>query len=114
MELVMPNNYVVLEEEEMMYLGGGWSASVLGNNLWGAAKKFAVVFSVVNAMAKSLGYVNAGALAALKGSFSFIVGKISWAIGKFVGIIGGFWTGFLAGFSAGAALTYLGNNRVFY
>lgn len=38
MELVMPNNYVVLEEEEMMYLDGGWSASVLGNNLWGAAK----------------------------------------------------------------------------
>ncbi|MBZ4249191.1 SPH_0224 family bacteriocin-like peptide, partial [Streptococcus pneumoniae] len=25
MELVLPNNYVVLEQEEMMYLDGGFS-----------------------------------------------------------------------------------------
>ncbi|AER18172.1 hypothetical protein [Streptococcus suis] len=29
MELVMPNNYVVLEEEEMMYLDGGEIATAM-------------------------------------------------------------------------------------
>ncbi len=38
MELVLPNNYVEIEEEEMMYLDGGWSTTMLIKNLSGAGK----------------------------------------------------------------------------
>lgn len=33
MNLVLPNNYVELEQEEMMYVDGGWSAGLTGKNL---------------------------------------------------------------------------------
>ena len=33
MELVLPNNYVALEEEEMMYLDGGWSKYTAISNI---------------------------------------------------------------------------------
>lgn len=37
MELVLPNNYVELEQEEMMYLDGGWSGYTVARNLWNLA-----------------------------------------------------------------------------
>lgn len=35
MTLRLPNNYVEIEEEEMMYLDGGWSSSIARSNLKG-------------------------------------------------------------------------------
>lgn len=37
MELVLPRNYVEIEQEEMMYLDGGWSTKQVLKNLTGLA-----------------------------------------------------------------------------
>ncbi|HGQ1211331.1 TPA: argininosuccinate lyase [Streptococcus pneumoniae] len=42
MELVLPNNYVALEQEEMMYLDGGG----VGRNWWNSRGSFATVLDV--------------------------------------------------------------------
>ncbi|HET5307764.1 TPA: SP_0115 family bacteriocin-like peptide [Streptococcus pneumoniae] len=42
MELVLPNNYVALEQEEMMYLDGGG----VGCNWWNSRGSFATVLDV--------------------------------------------------------------------
>ncbi|HFN7475066.1 TPA: SP_0115 family bacteriocin-like peptide, partial [Streptococcus pneumoniae] len=42
MELVLPNNYVDLEQEEMMYLDGGG----VGRNWWNSRGSFATVLDV--------------------------------------------------------------------
>lgn len=114
MELVLPGNYVEVTEEEMMYLDGGWSAGVFGKNLYGLAERGGVICTAIAGLAKALGRANPRALTKLTGALSWVAGKVSYGIGRVVGLIGGFWAGFLAGMTAWAAVSYLGNNRVFY
>lgn len=114
MELVLPNNYVEIEEEEMMYLDGGWSCSVFVKNLYGLAERGGVIYTAIDGISRYLGKKNIKALKTLKASLSWVAGKVSWAIGRVVSLIGGFWTGFLVGMGSFLAISYLGNYRVFY
>ena len=112
--LILPQNYVEITEDEMMYLDGGWSAGTFGKNLYGLAERGGVICTAIAGLAKALGKASPAALKTLTGACSWVIGKVSTLIGKIVSLIGGFWAGFLAGLSAALAITYLGNNRVFY
>ncbi|WP_155974396.1 hypothetical protein [Streptococcus ruminantium] len=107
MELVLPNNYVALEEEEMMYLDGG-SPQNLIKNIQGLIHKTGL--SMANRIAAGLpstitmakwGYWTAMAY------FPGVITKLSALTGNPI-IIG------LAGLGATAAVYHLWHNRVFY
>ncbi|CAM3592857.1 hypothetical protein ERUR111494_01750 [Erysipelothrix urinaevulpis] len=77
MELVMPMNYELLKQEEMMYLDGGWSAYTVAKNLTNLA-----AMGIAGAMLASVGKIMWNA--ARKGiSFTESVAKI--AVGVSVG-----------------------------
>ena len=114
MQMVLPASYAVIEEEEMMYLDGGWSSKTFGRNLYGLAERGGVICSAIFGLAKALGRVNPKALITLNAGLNWVIGKVSGGIAKVVSLIGGFWAGFLAGLGSALAIGYLGNKRVFY
>ncbi|MFA9467319.1 hypothetical protein [Streptococcus sp. E24BD] len=89
MELVLPNNYVALEQDEMMYLEGeGWIADA---------------FSVGSAIAGTIFYALVGA-AAGGAAHSYIpyIGTVTGAaIGGIAGAIAGYKLGRMTGYSFG-------------
>lgn len=106
MELVLPNNYVEIEEEEMMYLDGGWSWSVtkarrntkalmacptlafVGRALWAVMNKKGVTFA--KTVAKT----------------AWVAAKAFWALP---------WYAKLMGFAAGAGfIAAIGTWAIFY
>jgi|SRR5690554_4416017 len=105
MEMVLPSNYIEVEQEEMMYLDGGWSWVTFRNNMLGL-----VAFgTAVGLLGKKV--------AKLMGSNTAYL-KVVAAVGPTVAKIGSFFGGWIGlvvfGVSAAAAIYYLGNNRVFY
>ncbi|CYV64687.1 TPA: hypothetical protein U1673_000133 [Streptococcus suis] len=91
MELVMPNNYVVLEEEEMMYLDGGEIAT-------------ATVLGIISAAVAAGGAAYGAGLAA--GTRVYYAGlrnsqyqKIKWQVRAAALVVGNVWGGiFMTGF----------------
>ncbi|BBA93433.1 MULTISPECIES: hypothetical protein [Streptococcus] len=73
MELVLPNNYVALEEEEMMYLDGGFYIS------YGTLKAFAISAGInpLGSFLIGLGLYKVGALITAKAAiFGMKIGSI--------------------------------------
>lgn len=115
MELVLPNNYVEIEEEEMMYLDGGWSTTMLIKNLSGAGKALSNRFSGAGRILKQIGFYDVLKCAAYQNipTITFKVARLvttlSWKL-KPLGIYGVI--GILTTLSLGAAV--LANYRIFY
>ena len=114
MELVLPNNYVEIEEEEMMYLDGGGSFSIFKRNIQGAWKRFSNFSHALRAWGWSWGYLgNMLSHAARYGmswlylNFSAPTIQLGFTVGGIIGLI-------VTSVGAVAAITYLCNYRVFY
>ena len=105
MEMVLPNNYVALEQEEMMYLDGGWTWSTFRNNMIGLAAFGAAVGYLGKQVLKLVGTNTA---------YSAVVAVASGTVAKIGSFFGGWIGAVVFGVSAAAAIYYLGNNRVFY
>lgn len=116
MTLSLPQNYVEIEQEEMMYLDGGWSKRVLGKNLLGiynwASNRMG---RGVGLALRQVGFYNVAYSCAYYASPA-TTGAIVAAIGKGAATLlkYGPWVaaGALAALAAGAV--YLGTYRVFY
>ncbi|MCZ0704565.1 hypothetical protein J2T56_003134 [Natronobacillus azotifigens] len=89
MEMVLPKKYVALEQEEMMYLDGGWSARTFGRNLVGIWGSFWGAEALVSKLAKTLGKVSPRALESLTGTYKKIAAKASVQLGKIGAKLGG-------------------------
>ncbi|WP_409068969.1 hypothetical protein ACFLKB_00455 [Clostridium sp. FAM 1755] len=108
--LQLPNNYVEIENEEMEYIDGGWSASVLEKNLRGlctssGAFRMAMGGFVVKSTWTywtATTVIGAKVAASLTAAASALTGPLGIAVGG------------VAALGAGGAIWYLGNNRKFY
>ncbi|MGR9597212.1 SPH_0224 family bacteriocin-like peptide [Streptococcus pneumoniae] len=113
MELVLPNNYVVLEQEEMMYLDGGFSIP-----RWPVATAINIAFN---------GVLGGGAISLVRNyirnyGLRRVTSAIAGAAARYVGVrvanrVAGFAlsaiNGFAAWMSIGDAITTIwGNNDV--
>ena len=86
MELVLPNNYVALEQEEMMYLEGeGWLAQLCGG-VGGVATGIATSIAGATAGA-ALGTITLPFIGTV--SYSFILATAGAAAGYMSGYISG-------------------------
>ncbi|NLD45832.1 MAG: hypothetical protein GX660_01340 [Clostridiaceae bacterium] len=108
--ITMPSNYVVMEQEEMMYIDGGWSGTVFKNNMLGLYNGYRNA-----AAALRMGGITLGTIYGMgKMSAAFIVAKYGVTISTTASIVGGIVAGVIAALSITAAVAYLGNKRVFY
>lgn len=98
MELVLPNNYVALEEEEMMYLDGGWSKDTAISNIKALLGLPAVAFAA-RALWNFMTSNNAETLSYFK-----TTAKMAWAGVKMCWMLPT-WAK-LVGVGAGAAFIY--------
>lgn len=98
-ELVLPQNYVELTEDEMMYLDGGWSKKTLVTNLKDIWNKHPVFGGIFKANGISWGLLGAYAL----GRASYLLTRIGLAIGS---ISAACWV-------VGAAIAAAGGGAVF-
>ena len=111
MELVLPNNYVALEQEEMMYLDGGFSIP-----RWPVAVAINIAFN---------GVLGGGAISLVKNYVSkhglrWVTSAVAGAAARYVGVrvanrVAGFATsainGFAAWMSIGDAITTIWANN---
>lgn len=113
MELTLLMNYVELDQEEIMYLDGGWSMSVLVANLEGALKKGGAIATAVYSIARLIGK-DVKLIKFMSATASWIVGKVGWLVTKVVSLVGGFWAGFIAGMATAGVVWATGTYRMFY
>ncbi|HHR6704298.1 TPA: SPH_0224 family bacteriocin-like peptide [Streptococcus pneumoniae] len=111
MELVLPNNYVVLEQEEMMYLDGGFSIPI-----WPVATAINIAFN---------GVLGGGAISLVRNyirnyGLRRVTSAIAGAAARYVGVrvanrVAGFAlsaiNGFAAWMSIGDAITTIWANN---
>ncbi len=94
MTLKLPQNYVEIEEEEMMYLDGGWSWSTLGRNLNNLRIRYSSVSRALVGSGISVGsiYKMMRGIAPLAYSkIAAILGSITaanWVVGAAVFVLG--------------------------
>lgn len=85
MELVLPRNYVEIEQEEMMYLDGGWSVTVNRKTINQAlawAKGILAKGTLGSWAVASLGFALSGVLVAAAGTLAIVyVTNSSFTIG---------------------------------
>lgn len=116
MELVLPNNYVEIEEEEMMYLDGGWSWKMLGKNLLGVYNWASRTQSKGVGMAlRAVGFASVAknlAYGVVPGSMNYVAGIMAKAATKLVALAP--WAAFTAITVLGLGAWYLSSYRVFY
>lgn len=103
MELVLPRNYVEIDEEEMMYLEGG-DARNFANNIYGLVRSATI--------RRALGIPSWLALA--KMSLPVAMSVFPGTIAKISSIVGGPIGGLIGGLGAVGAIIYLWNVRAFY
>ncbi|WP_282926701.1 hypothetical protein [Helcococcus kunzii] len=73
MELVLPNNYVEIEQDEMMYLDGGWSVTVNRRSINQALAKGILAKGTLGSWAvASLGFALSGVLVAVAGTLAIV------------------------------------------
>jgi hypothetical protein len=108
--ITMPSNYVVMEQEEMMYIDGGWSGEVFKNNMVGLYNGYRNA-----AAALRMGGITIGTIYSMAAmTATYIVAKYGITITSTATLVGGAIAGIIAALSITAAVAYLGNNRVFY
>jgi len=114
--LKLPQNYVEIEQEEMMYLEGGWSKRTLGKNCMGiynwASNKMGKGLSMA---LRQIGFYSMAyqcAYAAAPSATSTIVAVLAKAAGTIASY--NFWVGLAAIGVLLAGAAYLGTYRVFY
>lgn len=108
--LVMPSNYVVMDEGEMTYVDGGWSGTVLKNNLIGLYNSSKNARVALLAGGLSLGAIGKLAYSTAKGVYLCYGATISTAALAVGGVI----VGLIVAAGLLVAINYLGNNRVWY
>lgn len=108
--LTMPSTYVAIEQEEMMYVDGGWSGEVFKNNMVGLYQSSKVASTALRIAGITLGTIYGMA----KMTAAYIVTSYSVAFGSAFAKIGGIVGGLIAVAGVALAVSYLGNNRVFY
>ncbi|HET1052228.1 TPA: hypothetical protein VQM59_001416 [Streptococcus pneumoniae] len=103
MELVLPNNYVVLEQEEMMYLDGGFSIP-----RWPVATAINIAFN---------GVLGGGAISLVRNyirnyGLRRVTSAIAGAAARYVGVrVANRVAGFAAWMSIGDAITTIWANN---
>ncbi len=102
MELVLPNNYVALEQEEMMYLDGGG----FGRNWWNSRSALATVFDV--GLAIYTGGVSIFSATAIKKAISANRGAMTRTLRSLIIKHVGTVAGHLAGTALNVAMTVVG------
>ena len=107
-ELKLPNNYRLIEEEEMLYTEGGWDWDTAFNNVKGLASRYSYANNAIRWAlgGRSVYSLTLGAFIASWGSVSSVVYTIA------ASIPGVGWAGI--GASLGAASYALGQWRMFY
>lgn len=108
--LMMPSSYAMMDEEEMMYVDGGWSGSVFAANLKGAYNNYKTAKKALLAGGLTLGAIAKTA----SSTVTAIYMSYGAAITGTAAAIGGFVVGLIVGVGISAGVTYLGNNRVWY
>lgn len=96
MELVMPMNYEFLEQDEMMYLDGGWS--------WQQAVNNAIGVTAVGTLAFVENYLRKAFIANKGASLGTMIAKVSVQAAKAFWVLP--WWAKIAGLAAGAAVVY--------
>ncbi|MFM1534975.1 hypothetical protein ABGF38_07240 [Helcococcus ovis] len=111
MELVLPQNYVEIEQEEMEYLDGG-DKYTFYNNIKGAWNKS---FNLRMTL-RDMGWGNILSLVSLTAglTYTYAVAKFGVPTVKIATILGGVIAGVIATIGVVAGVAYLWNNRVFY
>lgn len=108
--LVMPSSYAVMQEDEMMYLEGSFSGSMLAKNLKGAYTRFKAAKRALLAGGLTLGAISKTAAMTAK-SIYLCYGS---AISATAYAVGGIVLGTIIAASLFAGITYLGNHKVWY
>ena len=76
--LVMPSSYAVMDEEEMMYVEGGWSWSTLGKSLKNLWNKYSFASKALKAGGITLGAIGN----MIKGTAALAYAKIAAVLGS--------------------------------
>ena len=92
MTLRLPNNYVEIEEEEMMYLDGGWSITINRSTVNAAAAAIWGWYGVFEKLSKtqiagkiaSYSFSFAKAVMAKAGFGAFTITTLAWALAGIV------------------------------
>ncbi len=104
--LVLPNNYVEVSDNEMMYLdGGGFSGSVFYKNVRGLTGYFRGAWGAVFSFLKSA-----------KDTISYWAAttKLGGAVARLGAAVGGLVGAAIVALSAAAAIYWMGSKRRFY
>ncbi|HFI0563724.1 TPA: hypothetical protein ACGO8I_000151 [Streptococcus suis] len=107
MELVLPNNYVALEQEEMMYLDGG-DPNTFARNIGGLLYQIGI--NAVNRASWGI----PSTLTMAKWGYATAVYYFPGMVAKLAALTGNPIVVGLAALGALAGANYLWNNRVFY
>lgn len=113
MELVLPNNYVEIEEDEMMYLDGG-SWSTFNKNMRGAFNRFSNLSRALKTAGWTYGYLGKMLANAATYGYWWAVANFGFPVVKIATIVAGVIGGIVAASGVTAGVWYLYNNRVFY
>ena len=106
--LVMPNNYVVVSEDEMAYLDGG-TAKNFYNNLKGLWNKSETLRWAMRASGLSWGYIANLAYV----SYWYVCANVAVKLGTTIGLVSRVF-GAIAAMGVVAAATYVWNKRIWY
>lgn len=101
--LTMPSSFIVVEENEMEYIDGGWSWKTFEQNMVGLA----VVGAAVGFLGKQVLKI-----CAANHVLSAVVAKASAVIARIGSFFGGWIGAVVFATSAAAAIYYLGNHKV--
>ncbi len=110
--LVMPKNFVSVDEEEMTYVdGGGFSMDLFRRNVVGGVQK-----AIANYKGPILAQCGI-TLAAVKGwcaySYAWLCANIGWKVVRIASIVGGIVAGIVAAASCAVAVYIMGTRKVF-
>ena len=107
--LNMPNNYVVMEQEEMMYIDGGWSGEVFKDNILGLYANYRQASFALRA-----GGIGVGTIYQMANMTApYIIAKFGITLSTTATIVGGVVAGLITAAGISAAVYYLGNHSVF-
>lgn len=113
MELNFPQEYTTLSLKDLYHFEGGWSASILGQNLIGIGQKSLAAAAAVRTIAKTFNLETA-LLKGLNATYSYVASVAGGFITQAVSMIGGVGLGLIALSLTLGAVWVLGEYRLFY